>query len=419
MEYHHHIIVGVAFFLAFVCPAMADELPKWNEKTLTGDWDGARSHFYRQGIDIGITHMSDLLSDVDGGIKRGSKWEGHTEARITLDLEKMLGLDATTVYIQYNSDLGAKFNRDYAGGFMSVDNSEVIENTAQFFDAWIQKNFFKDRLSLKAGIYPIDSEFYITDTSRVFLQPTYGMSNEFSQAGKNGPPVFPYGTPAVRVKLISPNKCFYVMGALTNGMPGNPNNHDGTQIIINGSLKVAEFGYTPQTDGSEVANVESFNKTAIGYWRFSSRFNDLTDVDATGNPVRRSSQGAYFLTEHSLYKEPGHPAQGLSGFFRIGFASAAINQADWTSSTGLRYHGLIPGHDDDIAGIAVTVNHASDKFRGVHNAESRETDFELTYRAQIKPWLDLQPDLQFIMDPNMNPGVKNAWVLGLRTEVAF
>lgn len=423
MEYHNHIIVGV-FFFGFLCHAVADDMPNWNEKTLTGDWGGARSHLYDQGINIGITHISDLLSDVAGGIKRGSEWEGHTEARITLDLDKMLGMDATTVYIQYNSDLGAKFNRDYAGGFMSVDNNEVAENTGQFFDAWIQKNFFQNSLSLKAGIYPIDSEFYITDTTQIFLQPTYGMSNEFSQAGKNGPPVFPYGTPAVRVKLTSPDNSFYVLGALTNGMPGNPNSHDGTQIIIDGSLKVMEFGYTPQSDEPGDGNKaqqrnQRFNKTAIGFWRFSSRFNDLMDVDAAGNPVRRHSQGAYFLSERSLYLEPGHPSHGLAGFFRIGFASADINQADWTSSAGLRYHGLIPGRDDDITGLAVTINHTSDKFRVTHNTESRETDFELTYRAQIKPWLDLQPDLQFIIDPNMNPGVNNAWVLGLRSEVTF
>ncbi|HEY8085140.1 MAG TPA: carbohydrate porin [Methylophilaceae bacterium] len=403
---------------------MADDTPNWNEQTLTGDWGGARDSLYHHGIDIGLTHKSDLLSDVAGGLKRGSEWEGNTEARVSFDLDKMWGLDETTAYVYYHSNIGAKFNRYYAGSYVGVDNDEVAENTAQFFHAWIQKNFFKGGLSLKAGIYPIDSEFYVTDNSDVFLEPPYGMAIEFSQAGKNGPPIFPYGTPMVRVKLTSPDKNFYVMSALTNGMPGDPHSHNGTQIIIDGSLKVVEFGYTPQSvepesDTKAQERAERFNKTAVGFWRFSSRFNDLTDLDAAGNPVRRSSQGAYFLSERSLYIEPGHPAQGLSGFFRIGFASADINQADWTSSAGLRYHGLIPGRDDDITGLAVTISHASDKFRALHNTESRETDFELTYRAQIKPWLGLQPDLQFIVDPNMEKGVDNAWVLGLRTEVTF
>jgi porin len=403
----------------------ADASPNWNEQTLTGDWGGMRADLYNRGIDIGITHKSDVLSNVSGGKQRGTAWEGHSEARITLDLDKLLGWDATTIYLHYHSNLGAKFNRDYVGSFNGVDNIEVVKNSAQFFHAWIQKNLFKDSLSLKAGIYPIDSEFYVTDSSDVFLQPPYGMANEFAQAGKNGPPIFPVGTPAIRLKLTSPGKSFYMLAALTNGLPGNLKNHDGPGIFIDGSLKVIEFGYTPQADQPEadVAKAteapEIFNKTAIGLWRFSSRFDDLTDLDAAGNPVRRNSQGAYLLTEHSLYIEPGHPSQGLAGFFRLGFASEDINQADWTSSAGLRYHGLLPGRNDDIAGISVTVNHASAKFKLLNDSKSCETAYELTYRGQIKPWLALQPDLQYIVDPNMNRATKNAWILGFRTEVEF
>jgi porin len=44
---------------------------------------------------------------------------------------------------------------------------------------------------------------------------------------------------------------------------------------------------------------------------------------------------------------------------------------------------------------------------------------EVTYRAQIKPWLALQPDVQYIINPNMDLNLKDAWVFGLRTEVNF
>ena len=135
--------------------------------------------------------------------------------------------------------------------------------------------------------------------------------------------------------------------------------------------------------------------------------------------MRRHSQGAYFLTEQSLYAEPGSASQGLSGFFRLGFASEDIHQADWSSSAGLRYHGLLPDRDQDIAGIAVTVNHTSDKYKTLNNAESTETDIELTYSAHITHWLTLQPDLQYIVNPGMVSAVKNAWVLALRTELEF
>lgn len=76
--------------------------------------------------------------------------------------------------------------------------------------------------------------------------------------------------------------------------------------------------------------------------------------------------------------EKDHPTQGLSGFIRFGTATKDLHQADWTSSIGLRYHGLFSGRDDDVAGIAITVNHASDKYRRVNNAESTQTSLEAT-----------------------------------------
>lgn len=44
---------------------------------------------------------------------------------------------------------------------------------------------------------------------------------------------------------------------------------------------------------------------------------------------------------------------------------------------------------------------------------------EATYQAQITPWLSVQPDLQFIIQPGGNGSIPNALVLGLSASVAF
>jgi porin len=125
------------------------------------------------------------------------------------------------------------------------------------------------------------------------------------------------------------------------------------------------------------------------------------------------------LAERTLYLENGHPSQGLAGFVRFGVASNRVNIADWTGSAGLRYHGLINGRDDDIAGLAITVNHAGDLYRRTNGSEHQEVDVEMTYRAQITPYFAVQPTLQFIGNPSMDSTIKNAWVLGSRFEVEF
>jgi porin len=419
----------VLFALLAICvistQAVAEEdtLPNWQEETLTGAWGGLRANLYKKGIDLGFTHKSDFLANISGGLKRGSAWLGHTEARLTLDLDKLFGWNDATAFVLYHSDLGSKFNTHYVGSFAGVDNIEVGSNTAQFYQAWLQKNLLDDHVSLLAGLYAVDSEFYLTETSGLFIQPPYGVGTDFAQSGLNGPPVFPLGALAVRVKLTSPDENFYVQAALTDAVPGDPDRPRGTHIKFgngDGSLSIVEFGYTPQeknqqTDAdSKQEPAEVFNKTAIGFWRYTAKF-DAID----GSPSRHHNQGAYLIAERSLWMESHHPSQGLAGFVRVGIASESVNQSDWTSSVGLRYHGLISGRDDDIAGLAVTVSHAGDQYRRANVSEHDELSLEATYRAQITPYFAVQPTLQFIDNPNMDAAIKNAWVVGSRFEVEF
>lgn len=424
----------VLLLLGTASTATAEEMPDWGAETLSGDWKGARPSLYSKGIDVEFTHKSDVMANASGGLKRGTVWMGHTEARIWMDLEKLWGWDTTTAYFHYHSQLGSKFNSSHVGSYVGVDNIEASANTAQFAHAWLQKSLSADSLSVLAGIYSIDSEFYVTDTSSVFIQPPYGMANDMAQSGQNGPPIFPIGALAVRAKYTTPSKNIYLQGALTDGVPGDPNNPHGTHVQLNkgdGSLLVIELGYTPQQGEPpfELAKPgemiepeqkvheehESFNKTAMGFWNYSAKFNDLDPL----NPALHSSQGVYFLAERTLAVEKNHPAQGLAGFVRFGTASEDIHQADWTGSLGLRYHGLIANRDEDIAGIAVTVSHASEKYQLLYNAESAQTAMEATYRAQVTPWFAVQPTLQYIANPNMDRNLGNLWVIGARFEVAI
>ena len=387
--------------------AETEKSPDWNVETLSGDWGGSRSSLYDKGVTVELTHKSDLLANTSGGAARGSVWLMNSDAAVSMDMDKLAGWGSASAFIQYHAQHGNKSINNYAGSFAGVDNIETGSSTGQFYQAWLQKNSADDSLSVLAGLYAIDSEFYVTDTSGLFLQPPYGMSAEMAQTGQNGPPVFPMGALAVRVKYTASD--IYLQGALTDGVPGNLNNPQGTHIRLDkgdGSLAVFELGYTPEVGDGE------FNKTAIGLWRYSAQANDLIDVDALGNPLRRADQGFYFLAERTL-------TDGLSGFARFGTVNKDVYQADWSASLGLHYQGLFDGREDDTAGIAVTTSHASGKYRQINVSDSSETVVEITYRAQLQPWLAVQPVLQRILNPNMDPALKDAWVAGVRIEMAF
>jgi porin len=48
-----------------------------------------------------------------------------------------------------------------------------------------------------------------------------------------------------------------------------------------------------------------------------------------------------------------------------------------------------------------------------------ETVVELTYRLQVLPWLHLQPNLQYVINPGTSPTLDNALVFALRVEITL
>ena len=79
--------------------------------------------------------------------------------------------------------------------------------------------------------------------------------------------------------------------------------------------------------------------------------------------------------------------------------------------TGLHYKGLVKGRLEDILGLGFAFAYISDRLKDREKDDwelNRPVDFrpssyeavvELTYLAQVTPWLKLQPDLQYIIHP--------------------
>jgi porin len=168
---------------------------------------------------------------------------------------------------------------------------------------------------------------------------------------------------------------------------------------------------------------EGIGKYAIGYWAYSKDFEDLLDNDANGNPLRSGNRGIYVLMENTLYRSKDSASE-VAAFLRHGRAEKDVNIFDASTSVGVRVRGLISGRVDDFFGLAVTRSDVSEKFRLAQETAGtavpdHETAVELTYRAQIEPWLVIQPTVQRIFNPGLTPDVKNATVIGVRCEISL
>ncbi len=406
------VFYGLLLFFFLSPVSLAAEAPDWNADTLTGDWGGVRTNLSERGVTLEIGLKADILSNRSGGIQRGTKYMDNWDFKLKADADKLWGWTNTTGYLQLISNHGGKLNGTHVGSFMGVDNIEVNTNTTKLLQAWLERSFFNEKFSVLAGLYPVDSEFYVTEATGVFLHPSAGMAAEVAQTGVNGPSIFPTSSFGFRAKW-RPTPKFYLQAALLDGVPGNPNNPRGTHIRFDrgdGTLAIMETGFRP---------TEEISKYAVGYWRYTPRFDDLADTDGLGNRLRRVNRGAYFFAEQSVHREKGDPSQGLALFFRYGIANGDVNTLDYSYSLGLRYKGLLPGRDEDEFGVGMTRAHASAKFRQAAPLASNETALEITYRAKLTPWLAIQSTLQRITNPGFDLALGNAWVAGVRFEIAF
>lgn len=297
-----------------------------------------------------------------------------------------------------------------------MDNIETPANgnTTKLFQAWMQQTFLDNSLSVLAGLYDLNSEFYVTESAAMFTHPTFGIGAEFAGTGKNGPSIFPTSSFGIRLKA-DPAPGYYVQAITLDGVPGDQNNPQGTYVKFDegdGALNVIEGGI-PLSSPENAHN----NKLAFGVWQYTTLFDDILDVDANGNPVQRVSRGAYAMVEKVLQYQAASDTELLSGFFRIGQTEGDTTQFDLALSAGLVFTGLIPEREQDELGLAYAQERNSEKYRNASgNAVLAEKSFELGYRYRAMPGFIVQPFVQYLLNHSEDVTKDKTCWLGVRME---
>lgn len=386
--------------------------------TLSGDWGGKRSAMLARGYDLQIVYKLDLLNNTS--ISREKIYGlDHLEIKLNLDFEKITQSKGTTALLHVISNRGDKPGAHSSRLPHGMDNIETPANgnTTKLFQAWVQQAFLDDRVSVLVGLHDLNSEFYATESAAMFIHPTFGMSAELAGTGKNGPSVFPTSSFGIRVKA-EPAPGYYLQAITLDGVPGDPSEPKGTYIKFNegdGALNVIEGGI-PLASPENAHN----NKLAFGAWQYTTRFDDILDVDASGNPVQRVSRGAYAMLEKVLKYQADSDTEFISGFFRIGKTEGDTTQFDLALSTGLVFKGVFPGRAQDELGIAYAQERNSEKYRiASGNPVQYEKAYELGYRYRATAGLVIQPFVQYLQNHSEDTSQDRTWWLGLRMEAAM
>jgi porin len=419
-------------------PGLAETIdpPWWSREELTGDWRGARSRLAERGLEFDVVYTGETFFNRSGGISRGAEYLDNTDFIVSIDAEKALGWSRTNFLIYALRTNGGNPS-DRIGDLQGVSNI-AAPDTWKFFELWAEASF-RPQFSLLAGLYDLNSEFDVIDSAELFLNSSHGIGIDFSQSGLNGPSIFPTTSLGLRAKY-HPTLHFYLQGAVLDGVPGDPNDPEGTQIILDeqdGLLVALEASWllgpaeelpldARRLRLRRIGRLRDWRyraKFAVGLWGYTEAQQEILQPDPTASQ-RSRSWGTYLLAEDHVYREAGDPQQGLEVFGRFGVAASEVNRIGSYTGAGVVYTGLFPGRPEDQIGLAIAAAHNGEEFKTSQRlmglpVDNAEIAVELTYLVEVFPWLTVQPDLQYIINPGTDPDIDNALATGLRITISL
>jgi porin len=404
-------------------PTSADEISAMEAPTIP------------RGLKPGLVYDSAAFANLGGGVRSGGTYSSNLNLQLNIDAGTLFGWPDTIAYLDglwLEGGLPSSFIGD-AQGVSSIS----APNAVKLYEAWVQKNFLENRLSLLAGLYDLNSEFYRLQSAGLFLNSSFGIGPEFSQSGVEGPSIFPDTAVGMRI-AIKPAEGVLVRAAVLDGVPlDRPNGTRGVFESGDGVLIVSEVAFLDRPQlrtapmsgrfrlGRQAMLGDYDAKVAIGGWYYTATFADLSETQANGQPVRhRGSAGFYVLTDQLLYRDPDQPGRKLTGFVQAGLGDYRVDRFGSYLGAGLTAVGLMEGSAADELGLGIAYARNGSHYMSAQLMQgapvtSAEKTIELTYLIPINTWLALQPDLQYVITPNTTTAIPNAWAFQLRFEIAF
>ena len=333
------------------------------DNRLTGNWGGFRDSMESHGITFEAVYTGEFVSNFDRGLVNQNKetiYLDNLDLTLTVDSEKAGLWPGGTLFIYALRNRGKNPTEDVIGDLHTVSNIEAPDKFL-LYEAWYEQQF-TDSFSALVGFHDLNSEFYVSEYSSLFLNSTPGIGPELS--GNIAPSIFPKAGLAVRLHY-DPTDNWYVQAAVYDGDPATR----GFQSD-EGEMYIVESGFSSSTGTYKV-----------GYWEHTD------DIIFNGDRFNKN-YGHYTVIDQKIIDLGNDRVVG--GFFRWGDVPGNRNEITSHVDLGLHLHGLIPTRHEDDLGIA---------YIRANTRTGHEKVIELTYRIAVFPWLAIQPSYQRIENP--------------------
>lgn len=218
----------------------------------------------------------------------------------------------------------------------------------------------------------------------------------------------PQASWAARMEIFPVND-FYIKAGVYNSNPrvGEDSAHGVDFSFKKGVILVSEAGYLR---GQQVGSSDMPGRYTFGAFYDTRKFEKLSD----DSNKEKGNYGLYWIVEQMIYREQYTDDQGLTPWISIAISpDETINTFPFFISGGLVYKGLFPDRGSDKTAFGFAYGTLSDDLEN----KDYELMLELTHMFQTTPWLQIQPDIQWVIHPGGSGEIPNALVLGMQMVV--
>ncbi len=424
----HRVIVAGGLCLALPWAASAQSTDAFTGKTMTGNWGGLRTELADDGINFRGGYITEAMGVVDGGLDSGLRNAYQTQVGVDVDMGKLTSVwgDAR-FHLTINDRRGHGTSQELAGNDYMPIQEIYSDQFTRLTELSYDQNFLDKKVNWKAGFYVMGNDFGINQIMTNFVNAAlcaHPISLSTSAGWTNYPrprwathvTVHPTAETTVRAGMVLVNTNY-------NLEENRWSLHeDGTT----GHLYPVEFEWAPGT-----ANKGHYpGHYKVGYYYDTS---DKAMVGDRSTLIADHREGAYVMTDQKLTNNAVNG--GLSVFAqytRQSQQTAVINS--WFSG-GLVYQGLTKARPQDriaLGYVRASVNeHLLNQQRDLYARElitdpdwelnQAEELVELAYTFQLRPWLSVRPDVQYIIDPGAfrYKNTENVLAAGVQVKVNF
>ncbi|TPW05898.1 MAG: Carbohydrate-selective porin [bacterium] len=314
----------------------------------------------------------DVIGVVGGIDTPAGRFLDNLEVAFDGDLDRGLGWRGARAHFSLLANGGGEPNA-LAGTLQGYDNIEVGAQGVRLYEAWLEQDLADGKASVLAGLYDVNSEFYVSGAADLLLSPPFGVGSELAATGPNGPAIFPSTSLTVRLRLGGTDGP-YAQVAAVNARAGTIGDHGGVDTTFDHGLLYL------------------------------------------GVPALSPARGAYLVTEGTLFEADAAPT--VRAFLRLGVSDGDTTDFRGGWQAGLRVDSVFAGRPDSALSLGFQQGILSAKARA--NAADAGDDFaeaeggvELTYSDTLGPFT-VQPDVQWIYNPGGDRNRDAILAAGLR-----